>query len=70
MTEVYGRLVLAKATGLLLLAGSGLLARRALARARPAVATPARLRAIVAVEVVVALAVLGVAAVLVQTPPR
>ncbi|HET8559998.1 MAG TPA: copper resistance protein CopC [Marmoricola sp.] len=66
----YGRLVLAKATGLLLLAGSGLLARRALARARPAVATPARLRAIVAVEVVVALAVLGVAAVLVQTPPR
>lgn len=57
----YGRLVLAKVAGLLVLAGLGHLARRRLSR------SVARLGALVAVEVVVALAVLGVASVLVQT---
>jgi putative copper export protein len=66
----YGRLVLGKVAGLLLLAGCGQLARRVLARDADAVAAPARLRVLVALEVVVAAAVLGVAAVLVQTPPR
>jgi copper transport protein len=66
----YGRLVLGKVAGLLLLAGCGQLARRVLARDADAVAAPARLRGLVALEVVVAAAVLGVAAVLVQTPPR
>jgi copper transport protein len=61
----YGRLVLAKLGGLLLLAGFGYLARRLLARS-----SAARLGALVTAEVVLAAAVLGVASVLVQTPPR
>jgi copper transport protein len=60
----YGRLVLAKVAGLLVLVGLGHLARRLLARS--SVARPGTL---VTVEVVVALAVLGVASVLVQTAP-
>ena len=60
----YGRLVLAKVAGLLALVGLGHLARRFLARS-----SAARLGALVVVEVVVAAAVLGVAAVLVQTAP-
>jgi copper transport protein len=61
----YGRLVLAKVAGLLVLAGLGHLARRRLGRS-----SVARLGALVGVEVGVALAVLGVASVLVQTAPR
>ena len=61
----YGRLVLAKVAGLLVLVGLGHLARRLLARS-----SVARLGTLVTVEVVVALAVLGVASVLVQTAPR
>ena len=61
----YGLLVLAKVAGLLLLAGLGHLARRRLAGS-----SAVRLGALVTVEVVVAAAVLGVASVLVQTPPR
>lgn len=61
----YGRLVLAKVAGLLVLAGLGYLSRRLLARSGAG-----RLGAMVAVEVVVAAAVLVVAAVLVQTAPR
>lgn len=68
--EGYGRLVLVKVAGLVLLAGCGVLARRLLTRGRSATLAPSGLRALVAVEVVVALAVLGVAAVLVQTAPR
>lgn len=76
----YGRLVLGKVTGLILLAACGQLARRMLARRMltrrmlagdaDAVTAPARLHVLVMLEVVVAAAVLGVAAVLVQTPPR
>jgi copper transport protein len=61
----YGRLVLAKVAGLLVLAGLGHLARRRLTRS-----STVRLGALVTVEVVVAASVLGVASVLVQTPPR
>jgi len=60
----YGRLVLAKVAGLLVLATAGYVARRRLARS-----PVTRLGVLVAGEVVGALAVLGVAAVLVQTPP-
>lgn len=65
----YGRLVLAKVAGLVALAGCGYLARQRLAGARPVGAARGWLGALVGIEVVLALAVLGVAAVLVQTPP-